>query len=115
MGVAQVKQALDGIAAIAHANALDQVLDGGIDITLAGEDVGAVDIDLRLDAEEFNSLVHVLEGRFGIAARLFHLCQAVHRVIVHRLGTQDGLEGLLGGIEVAGLEVGLGDQVGAGQ
>ena len=103
------------MASIAHVHAQNQVFDRGIDIALTDEDVGAVDKDLRLNAEEFHSLVHVLHGCLVIAAGLLHLCQAVHRVIVHRLGAQDGLERLLGGIEVACLEVGLGNQVGACQ
>ena len=106
---------MDGIAAIAHAHALNQVFDRGIDIALTDENVGSVDKDLRLDAEEVHSLVHVLHGGLGIAAGLLHLCQAVHCVIVHRLGAQDGLECLFGGIEVACLEVGLGNQVGTCQ
>ena len=113
--VAKVKKFLGSIATIANRHSEQQVLDCSIDITLTCVNVGTVDIDLRLDTEQGNGLVHLFYGGLVVAARYLNLCQAVHRVIVHRLGAQNGLKGLLGSIEVAKFEVGLGNQVGTCQ
>ena len=114
-GVAQVKKRLCGIAAVANRHAREQILNSRLDIALTCLDIGTVDVHLGFGTEQSHRLVHLLKCCLIVASRLLNLSDAIHCVIIQRLRPQNLLECLLCGIEVAGLEVGLGNQVGTGQ